>query len=82
MLIELFGEFLPELSRCEFNFTSADFFFFFSPCFPQMTSSPKMALSLLTVFCVKQMKVFDIRTYLGFVFAHEGSTALQWDFEW
>lgn len=23
------------------------------------------------MFCVKQMKVFDIRAYLGFMFAHE-----------
>lgn len=36
-----------------------------------MTVSPKMALSP-AAFCVEQMKVFDSRAYLGFVFAHDG----------
>lgn len=56
MLIELFGEFLPELSRCEFNFTSADFFFFFSPALPRWPVLQKWPFLFLQCFVWNRWK--------------------------
>lgn len=78
MRIELFGNWVLCFYRSLNRMFPENLFYLLWHDFSalsQMTNSLKMALFFFfTVFCVKQMKVFDIRAYLGFVPAHEGST--------